>query len=68
MNEEIFDRLSASKKNSFPRILNRTQKIFYVCCTRAKKNLVVFYNLPSDAIIEKAKVWFGETNVHSIDK
>lgn len=68
MNEEIFDRLSASKKNSFPMILNRTQKIFYVCCTRAKENLVVFYNLPSDAIIEKAKVWFGETNVHSIDE
>ncbi|WP_419782145.1 hypothetical protein [Malaciobacter marinus] len=67
MNEEIFDGLTASKKSSFPKILNRTQKIFYVCCTRAKENLVVFYNLPSDAIIEKSKIWFGETNVHSID-
>ncbi len=63
MNVEIFDGLTTLKKSSFEKILNRTQKIFYVCCTRAKENLVVFYNLPSDAIIEKAKMWFGEDNV-----
>ncbi len=68
MNEEIFDGLTASKKSSFPKILNRTQKIFYVCCTRAKENLVVFYNTPTGEIIEKAKIWFGEENIHSIDE
>ena len=47
-------------------VLNRTQKIFYVCCTRAKENLVVFYDSPSDEVIEKAKEWFGEDNVMEV--
>ncbi len=68
MNEQIFDSLTpVSKQNSFPKILNRTQKIFYVCCTRAKENLVVFYNSPSNEIINQAKTWFGEENVHLIE-
>jgi len=44
-------------------VLNRTQKIFYVCCTRAKENLAVYYQAPSAAVIQKAKNWFGEKNV-----
>lgn len=44
-------------------VLERTQKIFYVCCTRAKENLAVFYNNPSDEVVEKSKEWFGEENV-----
>lgn len=68
MNEEMFESLAPAKKSTFPKILNRTQKIFYVCCTRAKENLVVFYNQPSPEIIEKAKLWFGEVNVHTIDE
>ena len=47
-------------------VLERTQKIFYVCCTRAKENLAVFYHNPSNAVIDKAKEWFGEENVFSI--
>lgn len=47
-------------------ILKRTQKIFYVCCTRAKKNLVVFYHKPDAAVIKQAKEWFGNGNVISI--
>jgi len=47
-------------------VLERTQKIFYVCCTRAKENLAVFYHNPSDAVKNKAKEWFGEENVHRI--
>lgn len=54
------------KLDSFPKILNRTQKIFYVCCTRAKENLAVFYNNPSQQVIDKAKEWFGDENVISI--
>ncbi|OHD12618.1 MAG: DNA/RNA helicase [Spirochaetes bacterium GWD1_27_9] len=44
-------------------VLSRTQKIFYVCCTRAKENLIVFYHNPSKEVIEKAKEWFGEEKV-----
>lgn len=47
-------------------VLKRTQKIFYVCCTRAKKNLAVFYNNPSTEVIEKAKEWFDEINTIEI--
>lgn len=44
----------------------RTKKIFYVCCTRAKDNLVLFFHNPSETIINQAKNWFGEENVHNI--
>jgi len=47
-------------------VLERTQKIFYVCCTRAKENLAVFYHNPSAQVIAKAKEWFGEENVIDI--
>ena len=47
-------------------VLERTQKIFYVCCTRAKENLVVYFDSPSDAVINQAKQWFGEENVHQV--
>ncbi|MGF9914021.1 3'-5' exonuclease [Paenibacillus ehimensis] len=44
----------------------RTKKIFYVCCTRAKENLVVFFHNPNEKIINQAISWFGEENVHKI--
>ena len=44
-------------------VLKRTQKIFYVCCTRAKERLYVYYCNPSIQAINKAKIWFGEENV-----
>ncbi|TFD97329.1 ATP-dependent helicase [Dysgonomonas capnocytophagoides] len=47
-------------------VLKRTQKIFYVCCTRAKDNLAVFFHDPSDQIIEKANIWFNK-NVIDLD-
>ncbi len=65
-NESIYTTLSRSKQNSFARKLSRTQKIFYVCCTRAIDNLAVFYNDPSQEVINKAIEWFGEDNVHEI--
>ncbi len=43
--------------------LERTQKIFYMCCTRAKENLAVFYHKPKPQVIDKAKILFGERNV-----
>ncbi|WP_173912834.1 UvrD-helicase domain-containing protein [Acinetobacter sp. Marseille-Q1618] len=48
-------------------VMNRTQKIFYVCCTRAKENLSVFFHNPDDQVIEKAKEWFGNDNVINLD-
>ncbi|MDM5270774.1 AAA family ATPase [Sulfurovum sp. zt1-1] len=53
-------------ENGSESVLKRTQKLFYVCCTRTKENLVVFYHEPSEAVIEKAKEWFGEENVIEI--
>lgn len=44
-------------------VLERTQKLFYVCCTRSKEKLAIYFNSPSDAVIAKAKEWFGEANV-----
>ncbi len=44
-------------------VLLRTQKIFYVCCTRAKENLIVFFYKPSPTIIRKAEELFGKINV-----
>ncbi len=52
--------------NGSESVKKRTQKIFYVCCTRSKENLAVFYNNPSDEVVEKAKEWFGEANIQSI--
>jgi DNA helicase-2/ATP-dependent DNA helicase PcrA len=53
--------------NGTKSVLERTQKIFYVCCTRAKENLAVFYHNPNQNVIVKAKEWFGEENVHYIE-
>lgn len=44
----------------------RNQKIFYVCCTRAKENLAVFFHNPTGGVIDKAKEWFGDGNVCKI--
>lgn len=53
-------------ENGNESVLNRTKKLFYVCCTRAKENLVVFYHNPSNEVVEKAKEWFSEENVVKI--
>jgi DNA helicase II / ATP-dependent DNA helicase PcrA len=49
--------------NGTPSVLDRTQKIFYVCCTRAMENLAVFFHNPSEQVIAKAREWFGQENV-----
>lgn len=39
-------------------IIERTQKLFYVCCTRAKENLAIYYlNPSSDALITAEKLF-----------
>ncbi|MCK8142540.1 AAA family ATPase [Flavobacterium sp. I-SCBP12n] len=50
-----------------PSVLERTQKLFYVCCTRAKESLGVYFHNPDASVILKAKEWFGNDNVIKID-
>ncbi|MFD1926463.1 UvrD-helicase domain-containing protein [Sporosarcina siberiensis] len=64
--DNILSSLTTSKGQSYPKILRRTEKLFYVCCTRAKEDLVVYYHNPTPPIINKAKSWFGLSNVHLI--
>jgi DNA helicase-2/ATP-dependent DNA helicase PcrA len=49
-------------------VIERTQKMFYVCCSRAKKNLVVFYHKPSDNVLDKAYDWFESDNVQEVSE
>jgi DNA helicase-2/ATP-dependent DNA helicase PcrA len=47
-------------------ILRRTERIVYVCCSRAINNLVIYYPEPTPQIIRQAKTLFGDLNVHPI--
>ena len=66
-NPESGQSLKSTKRDTFNRVLLRTQKLFYVCCTRAKENLIVFFQAPSDEIKSKAIEWFGRDNVIDIN-
>jgi DNA helicase-2/ATP-dependent DNA helicase PcrA len=63
----IVNRLTATKRNTYTKIKQRTEKLLYVCCTRAKDNLVVFYPNPSSGVIEGAKRLFGDVNCVNLD-
>ena len=41
----------------------RTKKLFYVCITRAKENLIIYMPTDDFEIVDKAKIFFGEGNV-----
>ncbi len=47
--------LDPQNKNCKQDVLLRTQKLFYVCCTRAMDNLVVYCDKPTDAMLKTAK-------------
>jgi DNA helicase-2/ATP-dependent DNA helicase PcrA len=64
-NDYNFEYLFTNRTDK-PSVLARTQKIFYVCCTRAKENLIVYFDSPDATVIAKAKEWFGEGNVHQV--
>jgi len=53
------------ENNGTDSVRERTQKLFYVCCTRSKENLVVYYHNPSQAVLDAARDWFGENNVQA---
>lgn len=44
----------------------RTKKLFYVCVTRAKKNLIIYMPTDDFEIVNRAKNFFGEENVIDI--
>jgi DNA helicase-2/ATP-dependent DNA helicase PcrA len=44
-------------------VVARTERIFYVCCSRAIENLIIYYPSPTPQIISQAKRLFGDTNV-----
>ena len=44
-------------------IYKRTERLFYVCCSRSQNNLAVFFQNPSDIALVKAKYLFGSENV-----
>ncbi|ALF18679.1 ATP-dependent helicase [Fusobacterium animalis] len=48
-------------------VIKRTRKLFYVCMTRVKKNLVIYMPTEDLEIVNSAKEYFGEENVLSID-
>lgn len=52
-------------ENGTESVLDRTQKIFYVCCTRSKRNLAVYFHNPSPDVLKKANEWFNG-NIHKI--
>jgi len=47
-------------------VKERTRKMFYVCCSRAKGNLVVYFPSPTTAVLARARIWFGDENVFDL--
>ena len=48
-------------------VIKRTRKLFYVCMTRTKKNIVIYMPTEDLEIIDSVKEYFGEKNVLLID-
>lgn len=66
-NNYNFEKLFTGGDAASANVVNRTKKIFYVCCTRAKSQLAVYFDQPSAAVISKAAEWFGEGNLIRMD-
>lgn len=54
------------KGSSNSNVQLRTKKLFYVCITRAKKNLIIYMPTNDSDILGKAKEFFGEENVMDV--
>ena len=48
-------------------VIERTKKLFYVCCTRAMEQLAVYYHAPTPGVLVGAKALFGESNCIDLD-
>lgn len=62
LDDTIYDSLPKGKKESYKRIKRRTEKLLYVCCTRAKENLVLYYPDPSSGAIQGMERLIGKDN------
>lgn len=47
-------------------VIARTRKLFYVCCTRAKDSLAIYWESPSAKALEQAEGWFGPENCEKL--
>ena len=65
-NNYNFDKLFTAE-NREEKVVQRTEKIFYVCCTRTKERLAVFFHKPSEKVLEKATQLFGKENIVKLD-
>lgn len=76
-NWRMYDFETLFKNSDKEKIQERTRKLFYVCITRARRNLIVYmriadthtnytHNADSE-IVKKAEKYFGKDNVISID-
>lgn len=54
------------ENNGNESVIERTRKIFYVCCSRAINNLIIYFSNPSQKVIFEAKKLFGESNVKEL--
>ena len=54
-------------QKKYASVLERTKKLFYVCCTRAMENLAVYYHAPTPGVLTGAKAYFGEANCVDLD-
>jgi DNA helicase-2/ATP-dependent DNA helicase PcrA len=66
-NNYNFEKLFTGGDPASAKVVERTKKIFYVCCTRAKSQLAVYFDRPSTAVIAKAEEWFGKDNMVKIE-
>lgn len=62
LDDSIYDSLPKGKKESYKRIKRRTEKLLYVCCTRAKENLVLYYPDPSNGVVQGMERLIGKDN------
>ncbi len=53
--------------NGTTTVIERTRKLFYVCCTRAMEELAVVYFNPTNDVLKQAREWFGDENVVDLD-
>lgn len=68
-NNYNFEKLfTAEREDLNSTVVKRTRKIFYVCCTRTKENLAVYYHTPKPSVLAKAREWFGEESVVNLDE
>lgn len=65
-NNYNFEKLFIGGDEASANQIERTKKIFYVCCTRAKEHVAVYFDQPSDAVLSKAEEWFGKDNMEPI--